>query len=770
MFLGRIVSFYLIRAVIPYFALSWLILSVILFVQQAGRYSDIFFDPNLPTSFVWQLSFALVPSVIAFTCPMAVLVGVIIGLSRMRADNELVAIQNIGIGNLAAVIPVLVLGIVLSLFSIAINIFGVPAASKAVRMVAMRSALYKLESPIEPGVFNTEIAGFTVYVRGVDWETGRWKNVFVYNEDAGAGVSRLITSRRGRIDSDGQSSELVLEDAVVTTVGLTIDTDKLVSENLGELRLAIKTRRDELATRLSDATVTAEEMGLFELAKISAEKQGREALEAKIIIVRRVVLSFAPILFTLLGAFMVLGISRSGRGFGIFLALATLLVYFLLTFAGEQLARGGAVPIVVGGLLAPAATMAAIIFFAFGRNRRLGMGRFASFVRFFSNAISRLSFRRKREALIDLTTGIRDLEIVVSLLRIYISSVVFLALVFMIFTAFELWRYAGSFEGGAVALIKYLFYLFPFTYLQIAPTAAMIAVLTVYTMKSRENELVIWISAGQSLYRLILPCLVLMLFLGGISFVLNEGVATVANRRQEDLRRMIRNRGVEQKTEQKLWIANDRTIVSFKNNTPASDNDTRPIADCSLRCSITDITIYQFLADKAELQSVYRISSGVWDSGTLSVEGDSYQYAKDESGFSKNKVESAALKFPLSTFSGTRLRSNQLSLWELNASIGNADSVVEVRALEVERQKRFARLFLPFAIALLTAPFAMTLGRRGRVISIAAGVGLWLVFVAAISFFEQLGLSGTLPTSIAVWGPLAAFSMLGLFLISRVRT
>src|SRR5690349_9285107 len=86
---GKTVSFYLIRAVLPYFALSWLVLTVILFVQQAGRYSDIFFDPNLPTSFVWQLTFALIPNVIAFTCPMAVLVGVIIGLSRLQADNEL---------------------------------------------------------------------------------------------------------------------------------------------------------------------------------------------------------------------------------------------------------------------------------------------------------------------------------------------------------------------------------------------------------------------------------------------------------------------------------------------------------------------------------------------------------------------------------------------------------------------------------------------------------------------------------------------------------
>lgn len=128
--LGKIISYYLVRAVVPYFVLAWTILTVILFVQQAGRYSEIFFDPNLPASFIWQLTFALFPNVIAFTCPMAVLVGVIIGLSRMQTDNELTAIRSFGVGSLAAVVPVLVLGVVLSGFSIAVNLFGVPMASK----------------------------------------------------------------------------------------------------------------------------------------------------------------------------------------------------------------------------------------------------------------------------------------------------------------------------------------------------------------------------------------------------------------------------------------------------------------------------------------------------------------------------------------------------------------------------------------------------------------------------------------------------------------
>src|SRR5688572_5815344 len=109
--LSLTISRYIIGAILPYFVFSWLLLSVILFAQQATRFADIFFSANIPANLVWQLTLALVPNVIAFTCPMAVLVGVIIGLSRMQSDSELVAIRASGVGNFEITIPVLILGL-----------------------------------------------------------------------------------------------------------------------------------------------------------------------------------------------------------------------------------------------------------------------------------------------------------------------------------------------------------------------------------------------------------------------------------------------------------------------------------------------------------------------------------------------------------------------------------------------------------------------------------------------------------------------------------
>jgi lipopolysaccharide export LptBFGC system permease protein LptF len=98
------------------------------------------------------------------------------------------------------------------------------------------------------------------------------------------------------------------------------------------------------------------------------------------------------------------------------------------------------------------------------------------------------------------------------------------------------------------------------------------------------------------------------------------------------------------------------------------------------------------------------------------------------------------------------------------------ESDVERRGLGVALQKRYATVFLPLVIALFTTPFALSLSRKGKAATIGYAVGLWLVFMGVSGTFDQLGLNGYLSPAFAVWSPLVLFSLLGVYLVSRVRT
>ena len=772
------ISRYLIGAVVPYFIFAWVLLSVILFVQQASRFSDIFFSVNIPAVLIWQLTLALVPSVISFTCPMAVLVGVIIGLSKMQGDSEIVAIRAAGVGNAQITLPLLVLGIFLSSFAFAINLYGVPLAAAIVRKVAIQTAIYKLESPIEPGVFNTELAGYTVYVKDGDIDAGTWKNIFIHTEDEKAGTVRLITSTSGRIDYSGQSSELVLDNAAVSTFTRTPDEEKYSSESIGEFRFAIKTRRGELIEKLSGNESSPEELGLAQLSNYARSREGNDRTEAEILWQRRIILSLTPIIFCLLGSSMVLRFTGKGRGFGIFVALAALISYYLLAFLGEQLARTGRISVFIGSLIPLVVSAAAIVWFHFGAR----ISYFRGVPREVAHTLAKLKPRRlkltKRNVFVDMTTGLRDLDLVLDLLKYYFLTLGFLGSIFVIFTAFELWKFAGTMDGGIALLLRYLGYLTPFIYLQLSPSAAMVATLATYVIKSRQNEIVTWISAGQSTYRLLMPCFVLTIALGLINWQVQERIAPAANQIQDELRTQIRNKGAAPGNSRKYWVATARRIYSFRlpdSDMPlirASDN-VKPsrAADCfNATCSVSLLTVYEFAENPAKLQALYRSSMAVWADNRISLSNDAVQNILGEGKVRTVSAAGGELTEAANPFAEIRSKPSHLNTAQTRFLLDHTESELERRAFAVALDKKYTTIVLPFIIALFTAPFALSLSRKGKVITVGYAVALWLVFTAVTSVFEQLGGSGFLTSGVAVWSPLVLFAMLGVYLLSRVKT
>jgi len=860
---GLLISRYLLSTILPYFLFSWVLLSAILFVQQAGRFSEIFFDLNVPAGFVWQLAVALIPNVISFTCPMAALVATIIGISKMRTDSELVAIRAAGIGSLQLAVPIVVFGIALSAFAFLVNLKGVPFAASLVRNVVLQAAIKKLESPIEPGTFNSEVQGYTIYVAEGDRSAGEWKNVYVFRETADKGVASIITSARGRLDFTDQATELVLSDARVVTLPST-PGERLVSESIGDIRLATNTRRNELIDRLTRSERVPEELGMRELAEVTATLEGKERIEAELLFQRKLSLSLAPLLFSILGFSIAIRFSRGGRGTGIMLALATLVGYYLISFGAEQLARTNRIPAALAGLVpALAALGMSVWFWLTSRFTPISSSLFDS-MDLFGRRERDKETSRARNRFVDLATGIRDLDLVIHLSRFFALSVVFVSALFLVFTAFELWKFAGNSADGVGLLAKYLVFLLPYIFLQIAPTAVLIAVVATLVTKSRQHEFVTWAAAGQSAYRSLVPCLLFALVVGIVSFAVQEGIAPSTNRMQDSLRAQIRSSGSSTAAKGRAWSAGNGRIYSFKvgvgatsrpsrtlgsvsdndtpltlkqpgdrlvtsnddyasdNDTPidplnskgigvaqsafvgtdlhassrpsgvegtalavaglgaftktsallaqnkpasASDNDTRSYP-CS-RCP-TDLFVYEFDTTGMRLQTVYRSESARFENGQVRLGGnvEKYTVAKGETTTSGEFVFDEAAD-PFEEAIG---KPSHLSLTELRRQIQATDADSEKNMLEVSLQKRLATILLPFVIALFAAPLTLSISGKGNISNIAYAVAGWLVLIGSTSVFTQFGESGQLDPLVAAWTPLIVISLVGGYLISRMRT
>jgi len=121
-------------------------------------------------------------------------------------------------------------------------------------------------------------------------------------------------------------------------------------------------------------------------------------------------------------------------------------------------------------------------------------------------------------------------------------------------------------------------------------------------------------------------------------------------------------------------------------------------------------------------------------------------------------------------FNSLSKKPNHLNAADTVEQLQNSESETERKTYAVALEKKYLTGVLPFIITLFTAPFALSLSRRGKVATVGYAVAVWLLFMGITSYFEQLGLNGYFSPSTAVWSPLIIFTVFGVFLMSKVKT
>jgi lipopolysaccharide export LptBFGC system permease protein LptF len=95
---------------------------------------------------------------------------------------------------------------------------------------------------------------------------------------------------------------------------------------------------------------------------------------------------------------------------------------------------------------------------------------------------------------------------------------------------------------------------------------------------------------------------------------------------------------------------------------------------------------------------------------------------------------------------------------------------IDVSALAVALQRKYAGPFSVIIMAFIGMPLAVSFGRRGTIIALCAAVVLSVIYWAVGGGFQQLGNHGLLRPAVAGWSPLIIFAAAGTYFLSRVRT
>ena len=753
---------YIFGAMAPYIILALVMLTAVLFAQQASRLAEVLVYADLPVSLLGGIGAAMFPGVLVFSIPLATLAGIIIGFSRMGSDSELVAMRAAGVGSWTMIWPALVVGLLFTGATTYLHLKEAPRAARDLERVALQGALAKLDSPVEPRTFST-LPRYVIYVRDGDKALGTWGRVFIFAQQAD-GKNEVFTARSGRIDSSGEVSELVLSDVLSTKFPGDDDKEKAyVVERSAQLRISINTGRADIVQKLNQRDPNADSMDWDDLRDRAATGTDVQQREAVRILNRRAALATAPLVFSLIGVALGLRIRRGGRSVGILLTLLVVIVYYLVSLLGESLARVGTVSPYVGPWLATVLIVALGLLLLFLDRLRFPFS-FSGWKRSAKTAGKSQKSGRPR-LLSEFTTfglpSLMDATLLRSLTLSFIACFVALASIFNIFTLFELWRFIGANQAGLGLVARYLFFLLPLIAVELFPATMLISVLITYALLAKRQEAIAWWASGQSVYRLMMPGFIFALAIGYGSWLVQEQIMPSSNLKQDALRARIRGGEARAITRTgRQWLASTDTGRFYS-------------YEFSEDGQLIEPAVYELDKDAVHLAQVVSGKSANWidqshlklsDTETLTLKGlEVEDRTAPETVF--DNVDSPAV------FKPTIDKPSQLSAKDLQSYLRAAKTRgMDVSALAVALQRKYAAPFGIIIMAIIGMPLAVSFGRKGTIIALCAAVAVSIAYWAVGGGFQQLGSHGLLRPSVAGWSPLVIFAAAGTYFLSRVRT
>ncbi len=111
------------------FVVAFLFFFLIFLINQLLLLAEDILEKQVPVLEVLELLWYSLPSIVALSVPFASLVGCLMAIGRLNSDNEIIAMRASGVSLYRMFTPVLLLGIVLSLFTFVTNDYLLPVGN-----------------------------------------------------------------------------------------------------------------------------------------------------------------------------------------------------------------------------------------------------------------------------------------------------------------------------------------------------------------------------------------------------------------------------------------------------------------------------------------------------------------------------------------------------------------------------------------------------------------------------------------------------------------
>ena len=177
----RILTRYILAEILTHTLIGCALFTFILFMPYLPNVLEMVVRNSSTFSNAMEIFLFTLPNLLRVTIPMAVLVGILLGLSRLAADSEIIAMRasGLGIGYFVWVSSMVAAGG--TLLGLANSLYLAPRANQAILDMEQALETSQASYQIQPRVFYEDFKNFVLYVQDVRSGTGaaNWRQVFM---------------------------------------------------------------------------------------------------------------------------------------------------------------------------------------------------------------------------------------------------------------------------------------------------------------------------------------------------------------------------------------------------------------------------------------------------------------------------------------------------------------------------------------------------------------------------------------------------------------
>ena len=790
----RILTRYILKEIASHALIGVALFTFIIFMRDLGKLLELIVRNSAPLPSVAEIFLFTLPATFTITLPMGVLVGILVGLSRLAADSEVTAIRASGMGVGMFVRSVAIFAIAAWLLGIANSIYIAPDSAIALNRLQERLKTSQASFEIQPRVFYEDFKNIVLYVQDAIPSKGQalWRGIFL--ADISDPASPKITlAQRGALLSDGPNKlRFHLEDGTQQeAVPKVKDQYSITTFDNTEIPLLLPADESkphdllpvaelDLKALLSNAArerAAAQQYYPWDMGSYNYDLIKARYYEIEFH--RRFALPTACLVLAMVGIPLGLSARKGGKSTGFVLTILLVVVYYFFSLLGVQMARQGKMSPWFGSWMGNIFFFVCGLFLLWRVDRMpIEIGNLTAGWKLLLQKLQAIgtkrggtatdagmgtaSHRRRFSARFPLILDDMILRDFALYLTMIMSTFLVLALVF---TFFELLTDIVRNRVPLITVAEYLWNLSPSMIYLMAPMGVLLAVLITFGLLDKSSELTAMKATGFSVYRATLPVIVLSGIFAAGMFFFDQLYIPHTNRQQEILRNEIKGKPAQ------TYLQADRKWIFGQNNEiyyyRVFDPDQNTFGGISI--FEFDPTTFQ-LTRRIQADHAYwdpRLRKWVFEQGwARSLNGASIQDYRtfDITTFDELKEDPGYFKKEVK-------QSSEMNYDELRTYIDDLQqSGFDTVRLKVQLQKKIAFPLITLVMAILAIPFSASGRRGGALVGVAVALGIAVVYWVTSGLFEAMGDANQLPAMMAAWAPDFIFAFAGGYLLLRVPT